>query len=135
MRKIRKRKYDLGAFLARHGINQRILGELITMSHATVSQWVNDGKVPLVYLAKICALTKTKMDAAAKWMEFDVEALRQEWDLTIAQLARELDTSQANIRNWEAAGKVPRTRMPDIRKVRERCRCRKYRQKRREKKK
>lgn len=133
MRKSRKRKYDLTAFLKKKGINQRILAELLDVSHPLVSEWANDGNVPLTWLARIVRLTKTEIDAKAKWKDFDVFEFRLKWDLTIAQLARELETSQPNVRNWEDAARVPRAYLEKIRKTAKRCCCRKWRKRKKKK--
>ncbi len=129
MRKVSKRKYDLKAFLVKKGISQRILAELLGKCRPLICQWANDGSIPLDQLARIVRLTKTELAAKAKWTPFDVAIFRKKWSLTTAQLARELTTSQPNIRNWEAAKKIPRAYLGKIRKVNEWCRCRKPRRK------
>lgn len=124
-----RRKYDLQTFLVRHGISQRILAELLGICRSVVSAWILDGKVPLIYLSRICKLTKTEITAKAKWMPFNLKKFRLKWHLTKRQLAKELETSLPNIRNWENAGRIPRAYLQEIRTLNERCRCRHYRKK------
>jgi len=108
------RDFNFNAFLEEWKISKNSLAALLRIDKRTLYRAIKAGKLRDKYLARLNALTPEQIEAKQEWMPYDVATLRTKLGLSKNELARQMETSSVNIRNWESAKRIPRKRLKKL---------------------
>lgn len=108
------RDFDFDAFLEKWKISKNSLIALLRIDRRTLYRAIKAGKLRAKYLCRLNALTPKQIEVMQEWAPYDLAPLRTMFGLSKNELARQMETSSVNIRNWEAAKRIPRKRLKKL---------------------